>query len=90
MFASLQSMSRCNGSSFLIWLKQPSRELDYTDQLVLELTYRAAQPHITSFVRVLHRPKPIEAIRELDQYVVARDQDHDKIWKHANIKLQAQ
>ena len=33
------------------------------DQLALEFSYRATQRHITSFVRTLHRPKPIEAIR---------------------------
>ena len=62
----------------------------FIDQLALEFTYRAAQPHITSFVHALHQPKPIEAICELDQYVVARDQDHDKIWKRVSINHQAQ
>ena len=42
----------------LINLQRNLTTEQFIDQLVLEFTYRAAQPHITSFVRALHRPKP--------------------------------
>ena len=39
------------------------------------------QSHISSFVRALNKPKPTDTIRERNQYVIFRGQDHARIWK---------
>ena len=54
---------------------------DFIDHLALEMTYKVATPHISAFVRALHRPKSHQSVCELDEYVVSRSMDHDKLWR---------
>ena len=56
------------------------------DKLSLEITFRAAQPHIVHFVRVLKHAKLQEAIDEMDQYIATRELDQEKLWNHSNPK----
>ena len=56
---------------------------DFIDHLALEMTYKVATPHISAFVRALHRPKSHQSVCELDEYVVSRSMDHDKLWRRS-------
>ena len=56
---------------------------DFVDHLALEMTYKVAAPHISAFVRALHRPKPHQLVCELDEYVVSRSMDYDKLWRRS-------
>ena len=56
---------------------------DFIDHLALEMTYKVAAPHISAFVRALHRPKSHQSVCELDEYVVSRSMDHDKLWRRS-------
>ena len=54
--------------------------IDATETFALELTYRMTAPHIVAAVRALDKLTPAAAIKELDQYVVVRGLQHDKLW----------
>ena len=58
----------------------------FIDKLSLEITFRAAQPHIVHFVRALKHAEPQEAIDEMDQYIATRVLHLEKLWNHSNPK----
>ena len=55
-----------NSKDFLTNLSSSLTKDQFIDLLSLEFTYRAIQPHIVSFVHTLHRPTPLDSIREID------------------------
>ena len=53
-----------------------SSGMSLINHLALEMTYKAAAPHISAFVRALHRHKPHQSV-----CVISRSMDHDKVWR---------
>ena len=62
----------------------------FIQTLALEFTLHTAYPQIISFVRALQRQKPRDYIHELDQYMVTRGFEHDKLWKRPSNRLRPQ
>ena len=54
---------------------------DFTTQLVLEIVYRVAAPHIAASVRSLHRTTACKSVYEMDQYMVIRGLETSKLWQ---------
>ena len=53
----------------------------FATQLMLEIVFKVAVPHISASVRALHKPTALDAVHEMDQYIVTRGLNIDKLWK---------